>query len=171
MVQKELRKFSKWFWKGFLKRYDGGGENGITSKRIFEVEVFSPLRILTSPLFEETLGAFFSSSFFFLFFNNFFSLLFFMLRLLRTWGVLMIFEEKNHFFKNFFSNGFNILVVDAYFGMELCMPICLNHDHGDGWVVDISAVDAYPGVEVCTPIFLIRKSFSKNLQNSNGHIP
>jgi hypothetical protein len=28
------------FWKGFLKWYDGGGENGITSKRIFEVEVF-----------------------------------------------------------------------------------------------------------------------------------
>jgi hypothetical protein len=26
-------------WKGFLKWYDGGGEHGITSKRIFEVEV------------------------------------------------------------------------------------------------------------------------------------
>jgi hypothetical protein len=35
----------------------------------------------------------------------------------------------------------------------------------------ISAVDAYSGMELCTPIFLIRKSFSKNLQNSNGHIP
>jgi hypothetical protein len=41
-----------------LKWYDGGGENGITSKRIFEVEVFSPLKILTSLSFEETLGAF-----------------------------------------------------------------------------------------------------------------
>jgi hypothetical protein len=40
MVQKELRKLSQWFWRGFLKWYDGGGENGITSKRIFEVEVF-----------------------------------------------------------------------------------------------------------------------------------
>jgi hypothetical protein len=48
-----------------LKWYDGGGENEITSKRIFEVEFFSPLKILTSPLFEETLGAFFFLSFFF----------------------------------------------------------------------------------------------------------
>jgi hypothetical protein len=61
--------------------------------------------------------------------------------------------------------------VDTYFGMELCTPIWLNHDHGDGGVVDISAVDAYSGVEVCTPIFLIHKSFLKNPQNSNGHIP
>jgi hypothetical protein len=41
-------------------------------------------------------------------------------------------------------------LVDAYSGMELCMPIQLNTDYGDGEVVDISAVDAY---EVCTPIF------------------
>jgi hypothetical protein len=40
MVQKELRNFSQRFWKGFfLNWYDGGGENEITSKRIFEVEV------------------------------------------------------------------------------------------------------------------------------------
>jgi hypothetical protein len=38
-------------------------------------------------------------------------------------------------------------------------------------VVDISVVDTNFGVEVCTPIFLIHKLFSKNLQNSNGHIP
>jgi hypothetical protein len=61
--------------------------------------------------------------------------------------------------------------VGAYSGMELCTPIWLNHDHGDGGVVNISAVDTYSDVEVCTPIFLIHKSFSKNLQNSNGHIP
>jgi hypothetical protein len=65
----------------------------------------------------------------------------------------------------------SILTVDAYSGMELCTSIWLNHDHGDGGVVDISAVDTYSGVVVCTPIFLILKSFSKNLQNSNGHIP
>jgi hypothetical protein len=44
----------------------------------------------------------------------------------------MIFKEKNHFFKNFFSNGMtwnsmimttNILTVDAYSRMELCTPI------------------------------------------------
>jgi hypothetical protein len=39
MVQKELRHFSQGFLKVFLKWYDGGGENGITTKRIFEVEV------------------------------------------------------------------------------------------------------------------------------------
>jgi hypothetical protein len=48
----------------------------------------------------------------------------------------------------------DIPAVDAYSGMELCMPIWLNQDYGDGGVVDISAVDAHSGVEVCTPIFL-----------------
>jgi hypothetical protein len=61
--------------------------------------------------------------------------------------------------------------VDAYSGMKLCTPIWLNHDLGDGELVDISTVDAYSRVEVCTPIFLIRKSFLKNLENLNGHIP
>jgi hypothetical protein len=64
-----------------------------------------------------------------------------------------------------------ISAVDAYSKMELFTPIWLNYDHGDGGVMDISAVDAYSGVEVCTPKNLIRKLFSKNLQNSNGHIP
>jgi hypothetical protein len=77
-------------------------------------------------------------------------------------------------------NGFNILAVDAYFGMELCMPIWLNHDYGDERVVDILAVDAYSRVEVYTPIFLGEaskenflgsKSFSIFFQNSNVHIP
>jgi hypothetical protein len=62
-------------------------------------------------------------------------------------------------------------MMDAYSGMELCTPIWLNHDHGDGRVMDISVVDTYSEVEVCTPIFLICKSISENLQNSNGHIP
>jgi hypothetical protein len=56
--------------------------------------------------------------------------------------------------KNLFSNGFNILAVDTYSGMELDTPTWLNHDYGDGGVVDIFAVDAYFRVEVCTPIFL-----------------
>jgi hypothetical protein len=62
--------------------------------------------------------------------------------------------RKNHFFKNFLSNGFNILAVDAYSEVELCMPTWLNHDYGDGGVVDILAVGAYSRVELCTPIFL-----------------
>jgi hypothetical protein len=66
----------------------------------------------------------------------------------------MIFEEKNYFFKNFFSNSFNILTVDTYSGMELCMPTWLNHDYGDGGVVNIFVVDAYSEVVICIPIFL-----------------
>jgi hypothetical protein len=62
--------------------------------------------------------------------------------------------EENHFFKNFFSNGFDILTVDAYSGVELCTPTWLNYDYGDGGVIDILEVDAYSGVELCTSIFL-----------------
>jgi hypothetical protein len=142
MVQKELRELSQWFWKGLLKWYNGRGENGITLKRFLKLKYFSPLKILTSPLFEETLEAFLSIPLFLPFFS--------LLRLLR--GFVDIWGE-NHFFKNFFSNGFNILVVDAYSGMELCKPTWLDHDYGDGGVVDILVMDAYSEVELCTPIF------------------
>jgi hypothetical protein len=63
-------------------------------------------------------------------------------------------SRENHFFKNFFSDGFNILVVDTYSGMELCTSTWLNHDYGDGGVVNILMVDAYSGVDVYMPIFL-----------------
>jgi hypothetical protein len=35
-----------------------------------------------------------------------------------------------------FSNGFNILVVDAFSGVELCMPTWRNHNFVDGemWI-------------------------------------
>jgi hypothetical protein len=75
-----------------------GRKGNHIKKKILQLKYFSPLRILTPPLFEETLEAFFSFSHFF----NTFSLFFF--SLLHLLGVLMIFEEKNHFFKNFFSN-------------------------------------------------------------------
>jgi hypothetical protein len=72
-------------------------------------------------------------------------------------------------FKNFFSNGFNILAVDAYFRIELCTPIWLNHDNGDMRVMNILVLDAYSRVELCTLIFLAEasnffgsKSFLKN---------
>jgi hypothetical protein len=61
---------------------------------------------------------------------------------------------ENHRFKNFFSNDFNILPVDAYSEMELCTPTWLKHDFGDERVLDILAVDAYSVVDLCTPIFL-----------------
>jgi hypothetical protein len=44
--------------------------------------------------------------------------------------------------------------MDAYSGVELCMPTWLNHDYGDEGVADILAADAYSRVEVCTPIFM-----------------
>jgi hypothetical protein len=61
---------------------------------------------------------------------------------------------ENHFLKNFFSNGFNILVVDTFSRMELCTPIWLNHDYGDGGVVDVLVVDAHSRVDVCMSIFM-----------------
>jgi hypothetical protein len=128
-----------------VKWYDGGGENGITSKRIFEVEVFFSSRNIDFPFYLKRLLE--------LFFFSFSSLLFYAPSL-EDLGVFDDICGENHFFKNFFSNGLNILVVDAYSGMELCTPIWLNHDYGDGGVVDILAVDAYSGVEVCMPIFL-----------------
>jgi hypothetical protein len=77
-----------------LKWYDGGGENGITSKRIFEVEVSFSSQMLTSPLFEETLGAFSLSLSL--------SLSLFALSL-KDFGVLMIFVEKITFLKTSFQ--------------------------------------------------------------------
>jgi hypothetical protein len=83
-------------------------------------------------LFEETLGAFL--------------LTFFLCSISLGLGGFDDIWGENHFFKNFFSNGFNILALDAYFRMELYTPTWLNHDYGDGRVVDILAVDAYSGV-------------------------
>jgi hypothetical protein len=64
------------------------------------LKCFAPLRILTTPLFEETLGAFlfhplFSILICFVFFSFFLCFV--------SWG-FMIFEVKNHLFNNFFSN-------------------------------------------------------------------
>jgi hypothetical protein len=68
-----------------LKWYDGRGENGITSKRIFEVEVFFSYRNIHFPVYFKTL------------LELFFFLLFFLSFLyappLEDSRVLMIFEE------------------------------------------------------------------------------
>jgi hypothetical protein len=56
---------------------------GLHRKEFLKLKCLSPLEILTSPLFKETLGAFLSLP------------LFFWLHLLRTWGFLMIFEEES----------------------------------------------------------------------------
>jgi hypothetical protein len=57
------------------------------------------------------------------------------------------------------------------------MPTWLNHDYGDGGVVNILAVDTYSREYahqyLCMrlAINVVGKSFSKKFQNSNGHIP
>jgi hypothetical protein len=48
----------------------------------------------------------------------------------------------------------DILVVNAYPERSYECQHGLKHDYGDGGVVDILVVDAYSGVELCTPIFL-----------------
>jgi hypothetical protein len=91
----------------------------------------------------------------------FFLLFFFFFYGLSLGGFNDIWGEKSLLQKLFFQMAWHgmvmsidILVVDAYSGMELCMPIWLNHDYADVGVVDILAVDTYSGVEVCMPIFL-----------------
>jgi hypothetical protein len=118
-------------------------------KKNLMLKCFSPLKIWTSPFFEKTLGAFLFPSFFHA-------------PSLEDSGVFDDIWGENHFFKNFFLNDFIILAVDAYSRMELCPSTWLNHDYGDGRVVDILAVDAYFRVEVCTLIFLGEAS-KKNL--------
>jgi hypothetical protein len=76
-------------------------------KGFLKLNCFCPLKILTSPLFKETLVTFLSLS------------LFFYAPSLEDLGFLIIFEEEITSSKTFFSNGFNIHMVDAYSRMEL----------------------------------------------------
>jgi hypothetical protein len=65
-----------------LKWYNGGEENGITSKNIFEVEVFFTSQNIVFPFYlRRLLELFFLFSFFYAV-------------SLKDLGVLMIFEEK-----------------------------------------------------------------------------
>jgi hypothetical protein len=84
----------------FLKCYDGGGENRITSKKIFEVKVFFSSQNIDFPFYLKGLLELSFFSFFQYFFFLFFS--FFYAPSLDDLGVLMILEEKNYFFNNFF---------------------------------------------------------------------
>jgi hypothetical protein len=69
-------------------------------KGFLKLKCFSPLKILTSPLFEETLGAFLFLPlflflyFFFFSFSLFFNTFFLSAPSLEDLGVLMIFEKK-----------------------------------------------------------------------------
>jgi hypothetical protein len=115
--EKFLNDFGKVFWNGMME----GEKMRSRQKGFLKLKCLSPLKMLTSPLFVETFGAFSLSS------------------SSISWG-LRGFDDiwgENHFFRNCFSIGFNILAVDAYSGVELCTPIWLNHGYGDGGVVDI----------------------------------
>jgi hypothetical protein len=57
---KGVKKTFSIIFEVFFKWYDGGGENGITSKMIFEVEVSFSYQNINFPFIEETLGAFLS---------------------------------------------------------------------------------------------------------------
>jgi hypothetical protein len=67
-----------------LKWYDGGGDKGIASQRIFEVEVFFSSQNIDFPAYLRRLLELFSPFFF----------LFFYAPSLEDLEVLMIFEEK-----------------------------------------------------------------------------
>jgi hypothetical protein len=108
-------------------------------KENLKLKCFSPLKILTLPFIWRDYWSF-PFSFFF--------------SISRGLGGFDYIWGENHFFKNFFSYGFNILVVDTYSGMELCTPTWLNHDYGDKGVVDILVVDAYFRMELCTLTWL-----------------
>jgi hypothetical protein len=110
-MQKELRKLSQWIiFRNFIMEWEKMKSH---QKGFLRLKCSSPLKLLTFPLFEETLVAFFAPS-------------------LEDSGVLMIFEEKITPSKTSFSNELtwngmvmtvDILAVDAYSGMELCTPI------------------------------------------------
>jgi hypothetical protein len=99
-----------------------------------DLKCFAPLKILTSPFIW---GNYWSFFFFFLFsfsFSTFFFLFSFFFLCSVSWGLGGFYDiwGENHFFKNHFSNGMtwngvvmtmDILAVDAYSGIELCMPI------------------------------------------------
>jgi hypothetical protein len=90
--------------------------------KILMLKCFSPLRILTSPLFQETLGVFFFFLFFsFSLFFNIFSLSFFLSFSLCSvsWGFDDIWGEKSLLQKFLFKwnhmvKTVDILAVDAY---------------------------------------------------------
>jgi hypothetical protein len=73
MFQKELRKLFSMILEGVFEMVGWRGRKwNHIKKKILKLKCFSPLRILTSPLFEETLGAFLFLFFLFLSFFSFF---------------------------------------------------------------------------------------------------
>jgi hypothetical protein len=106
----------------FLKWYDGGGENGITSKRIFEIEVFFSSQNIDFPFYLMRLLELFFS-------------LFFMLRL-DAYSKMELCTPT--WLNSDYEGGgvVNILAVDVYSGVEVCTPICLGEASKKNWVAN-----------------------------------
>jgi hypothetical protein len=112
--------FEMVWWRGRKWNY--------IKKKILRLKCFSPLRILTSPLFEEILGTFIFLLFFFLFFQYVFSPFFLFFYAPSLGGFDDIWGEKSLLQKFLFKSNrmvitVDILAVDAYSGIELCTPI------------------------------------------------
>jgi hypothetical protein len=120
-----------------------GEKMGSHRKRFLNLKCISPLKMLTSPLFEETLGAFLSLPLFSLF----------LLCVLRTWGFWWHLRRKSLLQKLLFK-WLQYTSGGCIFRNGVMHATWLNHDYGVGGVLDILQVDAYSRVELCMPILL-----------------
>jgi hypothetical protein len=100
MVQKSYKTFSNNFGKGFENGMIEGGENG-SRKKILKLKFFSPLKILTSPIYLQRL---LELSFFLPLFSILFLSLFFNAPSLWGLGDFDDFLTRKTLFKNFFSD-------------------------------------------------------------------
>jgi hypothetical protein len=130
--------FGKDFWNGMME-----GKKMGSYKKDFEVAMFFSSQNIDFPfLFKETLEAFLFHSFSLSFFSIL-SLFFSMLRLFEDLGIFYdIWGEKQP-----------SKILFKWHEM-----IWLIHNYEDWGVVDILVVDAYSGVELYTPIFLAEAS-------------
>jgi hypothetical protein len=81
MIQKELRRFSQWFGKGFWNGMMEGEKMESYKKEFLKLKYFSPLKILTSPFIWRDSWSFLS------FFQYFFFLSFSFFLCSVSWGL------------------------------------------------------------------------------------
>jgi hypothetical protein len=112
-----------------LKWYDGGGENGITLKRIFEVEVSFSLQNVNFPIYLKRL----------------LELLFFFAPSLEDLGVLMIYEEQITPSKTSFQ------MALIYWWYTHILEWSYAHKHGKTMIMEMAELWIY---WQWTPIFM-----------------
>ncbi len=162
---KRATKLSQMILERFWKWYDGGGENGITSKRIFEVEVFFPSQNIDFPFYLKRLLELF-----------FFSFFFFMLRLLRTQGFWWYLRRKSLLQKLLFKwlqyTGSGRIFWNGVMHANMAKPWLWRWGscgYIGGGCIFWSGCSQYLWVRLA--INVGGKSFLKKFQNSSGHIP